>query len=344
MTTPEQSAFKPTEIWTAGSEISHFTEPVQRALHEMNQKDPAQLISSLKDSVEQSEGGVTYAILKGDNPSEYSDTEALVMLNPFATAATTNMLVWTEFIREVAKYSDVRDSEGKLKPTIMLANPGLGGSKMKLEREEWRGVKNGELGPAARELLRAVSEKEFGQVALLGYSKGADMALAGARSAYSANLDTKGVAVGDPCGVEERSRPILIADMSKAGPKSVTDAIKVTGLDAQKKAFGSGTIDFMRFGLSAIRPANLALGKGLGAEVFAERVQEILDEGVVEKLVVAYGSETSIARPEKIEPAIRRLYEINGRASFMSVKVANGDHMWGNQLNLLAKLYMRAAA
>ncbi len=344
MTNPNTPVFTPTETWTSISELSQLDEPIQRALFDMNQQNPGKLIDTLKQSVERSEGGVTFAMLKGENPSEYSDTEALVIFNPFANAATPNMLVRAEFIREVAKYSDVRATDGKLKPVVMLASPGLGGSTLRLTKEERRELKQGELGPAARELLRAVSEKEIGKVALFGFSQGADIALAGARSAYSANLDTQAVAVGDPAGVEERSMPKLASYFFEAGAGDLKKVVEVTGLNAQKKALGSGVVDFTRFGSSATHPFNLALYKGLGNNVFEQRVQEILDEGVVDKLVVGYGANSAIAKPENIEPAIERLYEQHGQDSFISVRVDEGSHTCGDQLTVLAKLYMRAVS
>lgn len=344
MPTPNTPAFTPTEIWTSTSNPPELDETIERALQEMNQKNPAQLINVLKQSVERSEGGVTYAMLRGDNPGEYSESEALVVFNPFANAATPNMLVRAEFIREVAKWTGVRDADGKLKPVIMLASPGLGGSKLRLTNDERRELKNGELGPAARELLRAVSEKEIGQVSLLGFSQGADVALAGARSAYSANLDAQAIAVGDPVGVEARGMPKLAGDFFKAGASDLKKVVTATGLDAQKKALGSGMVDFTRFGISAARPLSLALYKGLGAEVFEKRIQEILDEGIVDRIVVGYGGSSDIAKPENIEPAIEQLYEQNGRDGLISVRVDGAKHTWGDQLTLLSKLYMKAAS
>ncbi len=344
MNPTESEQFIPSEIWTPTHEHSELDEPIQRALNEMNLKNSGQLIDSLKQSVEHSKLGVSFAVLKGENPSEYSDSEALVMFNPFANAATPNMLVRAEFIREVAKYSDVRDADGKLKPVVMLASPGLAGSSLRLTREERQGLRKGELGPAARELLRAVSEKEIGQVALLGFSQGADVAVAGARSAYSAHLDIQAVAAGDPAGVETRGMRELVGDFFKAGVKDLKEAVDATGLDVQKKALGTGTVDFSRFGISAMRPTNLAMYKGLGANVFESRVQEILDEGKVNKLVVAYGAKSAIAKPEEIEPTLQSLHEYDSQNILTSISIEGSKHTWGDELTLLAKLCMRAVA
>lgn len=341
MAASEQSAFTPTEIWTPahGAELS---EPVSRALAVMNRKDPAQLIETLQTQVEHDDG-VAYAVLTGDNPAEYSTTDALVLFNPYANAVSPNTLVKAEFIREVAKQADVRDAEGKLKPVIMLASPGIAGSDLRLSQAEFEEVRGGELGPVARELLRAVSERNIGRATLLGFSQGADVALAGARSAYSANLDAEAVAVGDPAGAEARNRLQLARDLSKASPKDFRRAAEDTGLTAQKVALGAGVADFFRFGASALMPFNLAISKALGSQTFEARMQEILDAGTVEQIVVGYGENSAVAKPEHVESAIQRLYDRNGRDSFTSIKVNDANHAWGDDLTLLAKLFMRAA-
>ena len=339
----EASPFIPTELWTPDAETFDLGAPIHQALDEINGKHPGHLIETLQKSVEHSESGIAYAVLRGDNPGEYSDSEALVMINPFANAATPNMLVRAEFIREVAQFSDVRDAQGKLKPVVMLASPGINGSKLRLTRDERHELRSGELGPVARELLHAVSEQEIGRVTLLGFSQGADLALAGARSAYGANLDTHAVAIGDPAGVADRTMPQLAGDFFKAGTKDLKLAVAATGLEAQQAALGTGAVDFMRFGASVLRPTNLHLYHALGANTFETRVQQILDEGVIDKLVIGYGGDSAIAKPEAIEPALQHLYDVNGADSLISIKVAGGKHMWGDQLTLLSKLYMQAA-
>jgi hypothetical protein len=70
--------FLPDEIWTVSPGEQQLEEPIYHALTEMNSKDPAQLIDSLQQRVEHSEQGVTYALLKGDDPGDYSSSEALV--------------------------------------------------------------------------------------------------------------------------------------------------------------------------------------------------------------------------------------------------------------------------
>jgi pimeloyl-ACP methyl ester carboxylesterase len=339
----EAVTYQPSEIWTPKSESFELEEPIERARADINSQDSKQMIDQLQKKVEKSQSGVVFAVLNGERPQEYSNEEALVMFNPFANAATANMLVRAEFIREVAKYADIRATDGKLKPVVMLASPGLGGSNIKLTKEQRTEIKKGELGPFANELLRTVSEKEIGKVALLGFSQGADLALAGARKAYAANLDTHRVAVGDPAGVENRSSMAVAADFMKSG--GLKEVVTATGIPAQKEAlgFGYGAKDFA-FGFipSTLASAdNRVLWRGLGKNNFERNVQQILDEGVVEKLVVGYGAESAIAKPEKIEPALERLTEYDLSDVISSIKVESGKHSWGDQLTLLAKLYLR---
>jgi len=333
--------FSPSEIWTPQDEVEG---PIQAAIDEMNQTETKTLVSDLQKNVETADNGVVYAVLKGDNPEEYSESDALVVLNPFANAATPNQLVRAEFIRRVAKRYDVRDEAGKLKPVVMLASPGLGGSKLNLSRDERNEVRNGELGPVAKELLQAVSSRDIGRVTLLGFSQGADVALAGARSAYGANLDTAAVAVGDPAGVEARGRLGLLQDFSKAGTKDLKQAIEATGLKAQEVI---GLADFARFGASfALKSFNRkTLYSALGRDTFESRLQEILNEGTVDKLIVGYGADSKITKPEHIEPALASVDGLYGDDNLVtSIRVEGAKHTWGDQLTLLAKLYMRAAA
>ncbi|MGH7195308.1 MAG: hypothetical protein ACREGA_00850 [Candidatus Saccharimonadales bacterium] len=218
----------------------------------MNQKNPLELIDDLRAKVRYAENGAAYALMDGDNPDEYSKTDALVTFNPYANRATPHMLVRAEFIREAAKFSDVRDEAGKLKPVIMLASPGLGGSNIKLSREDRKQIRNGDIGPFAKELLQAVSALDIGRVSLLGYSQGADVALAGANINQAVNLDTDRLAIGEPVGVEPRTMPQLGKDFLKIGNKDFQDAMDRSGLEVLKSAFKNPLQELGAFAWSAI--------------------------------------------------------------------------------------------
>src|SRR4051794_21216528 len=110
-----ETTFKPSEVWTPGAPNFEIDEAIQKARAELNNKNPDMLIHQLGQSVKKADSGIVYADFKGEEPQEYSDTDALVIFNPFANTITANMLVRAEFIREVAKQSQVRDEEGKLK-------------------------------------------------------------------------------------------------------------------------------------------------------------------------------------------------------------------------------------
>jgi hypothetical protein len=334
---PEE--FNPSETWHLDEMLES---PILKAREEMNHKDPKKLIEDLQKEIRHSENGISYAILKGDQPDIYSGTEAIVMFNPFANAATPNMLVRTEFIREVAKIAEVRDEQGKLKPVVMLASPGIGGSSLMLTRDERHQVREGDLGPAAKELLHAVSTLEIGKVSLLGYSQGADMALAGARKAYSANLDSNALSIGDPAGIEDRGLRILAADFL-SGP-SLKPSIERAGLQAQQESVGRGRFEGPRFIASALTSPinNLDLILGMSRSSFEKQMQQIIRERIVDKAIVGYGSGSRIAKPSEIEPSLKRLNSEDEEGILTSVKLIEGNHTWGDQLTLLAKLYLRA--
>ncbi len=332
---------RPTEVWTPDRDFNDLDDAIDRARDSLNRKNPQMLISDLMDKVEKTPAGVTFAVLKGPKPEKYSETSALVMFNPFANGATPNMLVRTEFIREVARFANVRDETGELIPAVMMASPGVRGSNIELSIDERKQIRQGDLGPFAKELLSAVSHKEIGRVALCGFSQGADVALAGAREAYSANLDVGALSVGDPAGVINRNTIILARDFGNASPELETDALK-SNLEALDMARHM-RFEYTRFALSTLYPSNwYLLGGAMGKETFETRMQQIIDEGKVDSIVAGYGEKSTIAPPESIEPVIQRLYESNGKESFISIKVKNARHSWGDNLNLLARLYLRA--
>jgi pimeloyl-ACP methyl ester carboxylesterase len=333
--------FKPTEIWTPESNDLTYGDVIETARRAINQKRPKELIYDLNISVDHSSEGVAFSMLQGEHPAEYSNTDAFVMFNPYANGATSNMLLRAEFLREVFKAANIRDDQGKLLPVIMIASPGVNGSNLKLKREDKKAIAQGELGPFAKELLRIVSEQEIGKVALLGFSQGADVALAGARTAYSANLDVAAVSIGDPAGVADRSFVRLLNDFRLSAPDLEERADK-SGIRALRPAREEKG-EARRFFASLAYPLNrFAIVKGLGVNNFENRVQEIINERKVGKIAVGYGAESIICPPIEIEPAIASLYERNGSNSFISIRVEGAQHTWGDQLTLLAKLYLKA--
>lgn len=342
----ESNIKTPTKIWRP-EEVTDplLDEAVTQAVYEMNQENPGELIDSLQKNKEVSENGVAFSVLKGENPAKYSDTEALVLFNPFANTISPNTLVKAEFIRRVAEKLEIHDDEGKLKPVVMLASPGIGGSssKLSLGKEERQRIKKGELGIVASEMLQTVSEKDLGRVSLFGFSQGADMALAAANRVSEHNLDAQELSIGDPAGTEDRGLIKIMSDFGKA--TDLKPSIESTGLDAQKAAIGNTVAqikDFSRFGAASLMRTNLVLARGMGNDTFLREAQELLDQGEIEKMVVAYGGDSAIAKPESIEPALDQLHREDEEGVLTSIKVEEANHTWGDNLRLLAKLYMRA--
>ena len=346
MTNTERvSDFSPTEIWTPRSD--DLDQYIELARYELNRKNPKKLIHNLKHKVERWDNGVVYAILDGDKPNQYSKTDALVLFNPHANTATANMLIRTEFIRTAARLADVRDDQGKLKPVIMLAMPGLvRGSSLHLTRQERKLIKNGQLGPAAKEYLNTVSYLGFGRVALRGASEGADMALSAGRHAYSSNLDVESLAAGDVVGVENRRLPKLALDFLSSG-ESFQASVEASDIRAQRKAVGAKpyslarNIDLAQFAISIPYRTNWNLLNGISQDSFADQMRGLLVEGKIDKIAVAYGGEEdTITKPKAIEPSMNDLYHEYGPDSFTSIKIQGVGHGWGDELPLLAKFYM----
>jgi hypothetical protein len=311
--------FTPTEIWTPDVDGFELEELIEQARLSINQKNPQELINNLKSQVKKSERGVRYAILSGEEPAEYSSNEAAVMFNPHANGATPNMLVRSEFLHEVFRFAEVRDDEGS---------------------DAKKQIKNGELGPLSKELLRAVSEQSIGRVSLLGFSLGADLALSGTIESDAANVDVRGVSIGDPTGVVDRGMIKLLKDFYAAAPDLEARADK-SGIDALRPA-REEKFGYLKFLASMLYPINFPTNhETLSKNRFEQYTQQILNQDKIESLTVGYGGESTITRPTDIEPAIASLYNHNGEDSFTSIRVEGVQHTWGDQLTLLAKLYLR---
>ncbi len=337
MTEATSDEFKPTEIWTPNKTEFYLEPAILAARESMNRENTDELIHKLLSKVER-DNGLAYAVLNGDSPAEYSSTDAIVMFDTFSVGPSANRLARAEFIRRVAKQAGVTDSDGKFKPVIFLASPGPG-SNLHLSPEQRRGLKNGEMGIAAQEMLAVVRKKEIGQVALAGFSQGAAMAAAAARQAFNSGLDIKSLSVGDPPTVEAR-KPYTQLQPDFMKDTDFAPAIEATGLNIQGSTLN--WVDMLRAGAGMLRPINHSIIKAMSSDTFEANVQELIDEGILDKIVVGYGSDSKITKPGFIEPALHRLSQRDTDEILTTIKVVGANHTWGDNLPVLAKLYLRA--
>lgn len=332
-----------TEVWTPDMQLD---EPVLRAVEIFNSQDPKSQREELRQKIEVSPDGIVYAVLDENQPQEYSSTEAIVEYLPFANTATDNMLERAEFIRLVAKLSGITDSDGKFLPVIMLASPGIGGSRLSLDNEQLLKIRSGDLGVLAKELLRAVEIRDFGRIALVGFSQGADVALAAEQHADAANLDVRGIAIGDPAGIAKRGIVPLGRDFLSTGTKDLKKSVEASGLEHKMESIDMA--DFARFLSSIILSrTNHKVWQGLGYNSFSGDLTRALTgrqaiKGNLSTIAVGFGSESAIAKPEVLVPLLEEAKQYDVHNILTSIKVEGANHTWGDQLTLLATLYMRA--
>lgn len=340
--------FTPTEIWTPENAHSELDAAVAKAIADMNGLDAGKMVKRLRGDVEKTPRGVVMAVMKGERPDEYSASDALVAINPHAHGMTDNMLVRGELIRKTARFLNIRDEQGRLKPVVLLATAGLSGSNVKLSKEDRKIISDGNLGPYAKELMHGVESKDIGRVSVFGFSGGADLALIGSKREYSSNLDVTSTSVGDVVGVEDRNLKALLGDFQEGGTTSMQYAVEATGLDAQKAAFGSKKTSLARnidglFMLGSMPyPLNIDIAKGMGHNNFLSNAEQLLAEGMVDRLVVGYGGNSAITKAGQIEPSLGELSENEAADKLVTIKVDGADHAWGDRLDLLTKLYLRA--
>jgi hypothetical protein len=282
------------------------------------------------------------AIMSGDNPSEYSESDAFVMFSPVAHGASPNMLVQSEFLRRVFKKAGAVDDQGKYKPVVFLASPELiKGSDLRLNDYERRLIADGDQGSFVRPMMDAVTWRGYGSVALAGFSQAGTLVLRAASEFNSPNLDITKVASGASPNNQRRGYPRIGLDFFKTGTKALRQSIELGGLDAQKAVINAA--DGRRTLFSFPIPDNRSLIHGLGVNNIKDVIQQLLDEGRIHGLVSAYGSEDLLTKPKYIEPILQDLHNVDINKILTSIKVKGANHAWGDYLPLLAKLYTKAA-
>ncbi len=75
---------------------------------------------------------------------------------------------------------------------------------------------------------------------------------------------------------------------------------------------------------------------------FASDMSRVLYEGRLDKLSVGYGAKSLIAKSELMEPLLAYLRGEDNGGILTTIRVEDANHSWGDELPVLAKLYLRA--
>lgn len=344
----------PDQIWRPYDHDYEVEAPIQRAVERMNGREYGELVNDLRSRVEyyrpdeRYEQGMAMAVLDGGNPEAYSTTDALVLFNPFANGATDNMLIRSEFVRLCAEESEVRDEDGKLLPVVMVASPSQTSELHLSQNEELEIKESGNFSDVAEKLLIQVRHRGFGRIALAGFSQGADIALSAAESAFINNLDVTSVNVGDPAGVIERNYLKLglgfLQSSSSLQPNVLAGGVRpnmiAQGLDKEIQPYQN---DMMAFIKGALNRTNRTIWQGLAKDDFAAKTANLLNHRMLDKIVVAWGEDSTVTPAQVIREQLAGIVSAAPQNSdkLVSIEVANAQHGWGDNLLLLARLYLK---
>lgn len=332
-----------TEVWESPRH-DEYDEIIARVKTRIDSEDYDELMARLQSRIERSESGISYAVIAPPDRN-YSDTQAIVRFTPIGNGLSDNMLVQTELLRLMAEELGVVDEQGRLLPVIVAASPGIKGSQLNLTRTERREVKNGNLGLVAEKLLEPVRAVHMGRLAvrLVGDSLGADLALAGAARKHE-GLDVISAVAADPAGVKDRKLGRLMLDFMNAKPGDLKRDVASSGIEAQKRAWGSGWGEMRRFlRVSLMRRDNYTLRRSLTHNSLADRLLGALRQSTVERLVLAHGDRSAIAQTEAINEALNLIQQEPGTERILSIQVP-GSHPWTNDMDLMLRVFARAFA
>lgn len=283
--------------------------------------------------------GVRYLTLA---PEGSSNTEAMVMFNPYTNGMTDNMMLRGEFIRMAAEKSGITDENGDSLPLMILASPALG-SRVKMNSEEWMDTARGNLEVVSKKMLESIRELEVGKVALLGFSQGTETATGASSVAYEMGVDVSGLSVGDPVSAKKKLMLKMLSQFAAQG-KNLEPTVQEAGVEPFMKAQGfgeHGSVSSMIKGnmqilLSMAKPSSIAIGAGMSRGGFDNRLAKALESNGDMLTTVAYG-ESPLTENDDLE-------EILGSHTdrVQAIRVEGANHTWGDNAGLLAKLYLRA--
>jgi len=311
---------------------AYSLEPAILATREsMNKQDSRQIYEDLKAKTELINGLAVTSHASNDSPELYSSTECAVFWDAFGMGQDNARRTRPEFLARMLRLAGIRDTDGYYLPLFSVASPGFG-SSLPLSWWEKRAIANdGEFGFVAKAGLKAVEQRgSFQKVHAIGISQNANTVLSTARRSFKRNFDIGVEIACDPTNSEER-RPYaeLLSDFTKDGDMDTERSN--SNVCAQLE--GVNRLGMAQLILSGLMPINsLMMARGMAKNRFFEDVSETLAEQGAERITVAYGSQSLMAKPATIEPALAQLPDV------FSIRIEGADHAWMENYPLLGKV------
>lgn len=262
-------------------------------------------------------------------PSEEKDT--LFYHLPMGNSLDPNMLVRLHVLADVLPNTRI----------LASSNPGgIGVRSGSLSYIERLKVARGDFLPTVEPLLRYAAWEKIESAKQVGFSYGADKALAGAHHSSSYDIEATDLVAMEPASIARRGLMDLglAFGWSSRQLKRYIEAAKYPAYeDARKHALKAthGMANYL--GGVIFRPTNNAISRGIGQGTLEARLDRLMDFRPETRVTLVWGSESELAS-DGLMLAMQARHEEEGRQKVDYMRIAGGHHAMGDDVFLHAAL------
>ena len=230
--------------------------------------------------------------------------------------------------------------------TIAVGNPSRPGIKGgRLNHDERKIVASGNLRPTVEGVLDYLETNKIAEATHIGWSYGADKAVAAAK--YAEKFDQKVVQTIsiEPAAIAARGLVRLSRQFLKTG-KYLQNYVEATELKAFMAA-RKNSVGLAAYGLALLRPTNFAIACALAKDGFEGHANEALLKQPEMKLDMVWGKESELATHGLMYAITMRLadkYNVDPNFRVGGTWLKSQYHNWTNDIHLLTATIIDAKA
>jgi len=230
------------------------------------------------------------------------------------------------------------------KRLISFSNPGSPGrGKGKIKTRDMLSVYNGDLRLTLDSPLRYLAKQGIEEVVHIGYSYGAEKAIAAAKYSdlYGQKVDQ--TICMEPVAIKDRHLISLGLDFLKTSTSldEYVEAADCKAYDEARKIAdkqGHGTLGYI-FGLAKL--SNLAIGNCLKRDIFEANVYEAIKKQQDMQLNIYWGSDSELSTDKDMMELFKRLNKFNHKRIHAEV-MAKQKHAMGEDIYLHTAMILQA--
>lgn len=266
--------------------------------------------------------------------TDYDETAMRVYFAPMATPADENMAM-----RAMRLFEANKDL-----PLLVVGSPALIGNRanrilMKDAPQIWRG----DLRPVIEPTLRMLEEERVTKLDVMGYSYGAEAAMAAASDALEHGIVVEHVVSAEPIAIAKRGLVQLVKDFARSGAP-LDDYVKATDSTALLEARAHADKGFARYAGGMLRLSNIAIAHALAQDGFLQRCEDALLQQPRMESTIAWGSASELTTTEAMSKIVLSLTADYGSKRVSGMNLTGMHHAGGDDIDLHAAIMTQGLA